>query len=200
MFTPWDELNSPGPIDSPEGFGNASQPALDSYQAGSTSGSAFNNAQGDFQGAQLTQMPPQTAYGNNMPEMAAPPPQMGPPAPTAQAPQMPEAYTTNRMESWGMPKMFQAGEQMVDDWRAKKWDKNQGMEDLAAAGQSQNSPVKPVPVEVDAEELLNAGGDPQEAFARRQAQGNTGSSGAMAGQATAEIAKMVAKAYMGGGM
>lgn len=196
MFKPWEELNSPGlPVDA-SGLpmdAQAPQPALDSYQAGSTSGGVFNN--GDFQGAQLTQMPPQTAYGNNMPPTSVRPPQMGPPAPTAQ---MPEAYTQNRMESWGMPKIFQAGEQMVDDWRAKKWNKNQGMEELAAVGAEQNTPVKPVPVEVDAEELLNAGGDPQEAYARRQAQGNTGNSAARYGEGVGKNMKMLMKMYTGG--
>lgn len=143
------------------------------------------------------------AVGGPKPQMGPQPPgqgQMGPPAPTAQ---MPEAYSQNRMAEYGMPSIFQAGEAMVDDWRANKW--TAGQEELAGAMGADDPNAKPghpvkqgVPIVVDEVEMLNSGGDPQEAYARRQAQGSTGSGGAMVGEGVGKVGRAVFDAYTGG--
>jgi len=55
-----------------------------------------------------------------------PKPQMGPHAPPEMGPEMPEAYTQNRMKEWGMPKVAQIGEALFDSYRANKWEKQNG--------------------------------------------------------------------------
>jgi hypothetical protein len=132
------------------------------------------------------------------------PQQMGPPAPAGYGqPQMPGAYTENRSAKYGMPGIFQFGESLVDDYRAKKWTENQGMQQLEQIGiQDDNAPGSPAgqapPVQVDEVEMLNSGGDPQVAYNARQAQGNTGSGSASIGAGIGKIGGAIANAYTGG--
>jgi len=131
------------------------------------------------------------------------PQQMGPPAPEGYGqPQMPEAYTQNRSAQYGMPGIMQFGESLFDDYRANKWNKDQGMGQLEQAGIQDDAPGSPVgqpaPLQVDEVEMLNSGGDPQAAYDSRQAQGNTGSGGAMVGAGIGKIGAAVADMYTGG--
>jgi hypothetical protein len=173
---------SPGVDQAPPGYGNANQPALDSYQAGSVGG-------GDFRGASLTHMPPQAAYSGLPPAPGQPqPPNIPGPGRQEQLNEMPGAYTQNRMAEMGMPKIAQWGEQKVDDWRKNRWmDKNQP--------DQKDSPVKPPPVEVDETQLLNAGGDAQTAFNNAQGGSQASRMGYASGQGLGMLTKALTARY-----
>lgn len=138
---------------------------IDSYQAGTVGGKATQ------MGPQQGPMPPRG--------------QQGPPAPTAQ---MPQAYTQNRMQQWGMPKVAQWGEGMVDKYRANKW---QGQQDELANAldpqKSQHPAGKAAPIEVDEVQMLMAGGDAQTAY-DNATPGGTGA--ASIGNAVGKLGKM----------
>lgn len=137
-----------------------------------------------------------------------PPQQMGPPAPGPMppVPQMPRAYTENRMQQWGMPKVAQWGEGIVDKIRANRWEKQQAINpnnpmsalEQSLADQGSNHPTanKPVPVEVDEVQMLNAGGDPSMAYNNAQGPGGTGP--ASLGQKAGNIFGKIASYYTGG--
>lgn len=169
---------------------------LDSYQAGRM------GQQGPMPPGAGPMPQTQTAPGRG--QMPMPPqPQPGPFPPSGNqpgaGPMMPEAYSQNRMQEMGMPKIAQWGEGMVDKYRAGKWQDKQ--DDLASAlqgGPESNHPTanKPVPIEVDEVQMLNAGGDAQTAYNNNQSPGGTGA--ASLGNIAGNLFGKWASAYTGG--
>jgi hypothetical protein len=169
--------------------------ALDSMQAGSVD-------QGPRPTAAVTGLPVGAPIQQGPPARGGigPIPGPGPAQREAEmAGRMPEAYTQNRMEQWGMPGIFQMGEAIADKYRANRWTENQGMQALEQVGiQDDNAPGTPVgnpaPIQVDEVQMLNAGGNPQVAY--DTASGGSGS--ARAGETIGNIGRKVFDLWSGG--
>lgn len=127
---------------------------LDSYRAGKM-GDPYNT-------------PPMSGVGPNPPpQFQGPmPPQQQGPGPGPARPEMrqqlmddgmPESYTQNRMESWGMPQFIQDIESGFDQSRADAWG-DKALEE--ALGGSEHPVKQGKPVKVDEVQMLRAGGNP----------------------------------------
>ena len=150
---------------------------LDSYQAGT----------GIFSGGMGPQPPTQ-----NQPS--------GMPGPGGQSMEqqlvndMPESMGVNRMASMGMPGFMQQGEKMVDNFRANRWGKKRGMDNLADSmlqpdsRQGEHPADRPEAIEVDETEMRTAGGDAQQAY-----ENNQGNQAARIGNAARGVADWYTK-------